>query len=422
MRILYIHMTGAFAGGCRSLYEAVRALPSGEVQSLFVTPRGSVHDFFARIGEVIDTWGMSQFDHTRYNYYRGLRWLVVLRELVLLPSTLMVLRRAHRRWKSVDLIHVNEITGVLPWLIARRLFKAPVVVHVRSVVRNDIGSLRTRWINSLLRDKADAVIAIDETVRGSLPPQLPVDVIHNSFSLPARKDTEGSFADRLNLKPGSFKVGFVGNLLRVKGIFDLIEAARLTREQGVDAEFIIVGSDAGRSGTLWSRLLNRLKLGQDVGSEVRAKIVEYGLEDRVHMAGFTADVAQAYACMDVLCFPSHYDAPGRPIFEAAFLKIPSIVAVRKPMPDTLVDGVTGLAIPPGDALALSQAIASLAIDPGRAAQLGAAAHELAVSNFMPERNSLQLLALYKRVLAKAGPNEKKPAETRVSRVISKTGG
>ncbi|WJR76364.1 glycosyltransferase family 4 protein [Bradyrhizobium sp. NP1] len=413
MRVLYIHMTGAFAGGCRSLYEAVRALPEGEVQSLFVAPRGSVHDFFARIGEVLDTWGMSQFDNTRYSYYRGLRWLVALRELAFLPATLMVLHRAHRRWNSVDLIHVNEITGVVPWLIARRLFKAPVVVHVRSVVRNDAGSQRTRWINSLLRDKADAVIAIDETVRGSLPPELAVDVIHNSFSLAAPKDADGRFVDRLSLKPGSFKVGFVGNLLRVKGIFELIEAARLTREQGVDAEFIIVGGDAGRSGTLWSRLLNRLKLGQDVGSEVRAKIAEYGLEDRVHMAGFTADVAQAYACMDVLCFPSHYDAPGRPIFEAAFLRIPSIVAVRKPTSDTLLDGVTGLAVPPRDAGALADAIAVLAADRGRAAQMGAAAHELAVSNFLPERNSMKLLALYKRVLARAGEHEK-PGETRAS--------
>jgi glycosyltransferase involved in cell wall biosynthesis len=406
MRVLYIHMTGAFAGGCRSLYEAVRALPAGEVQSLFVAPRGSVHNFFARVGEVIEARGMSQFDNTRYSYYRGLRWLVVLRELAFLPSTLLALRRAHRRWKSVDLIHVNEITGVLPWLIARRLFKAPVVVHVRSVVRNETGSLRTRWINSLLRDKADAVVAIDETVRGSLPPELPVDIIHNSFSLEARKDADRSFADRLNLKPGSFKVGFVGNLLRVKGIFELIEAARLTREQGVDAEFIVVGSDVRRSGALWSRILNRLKLGQDVGSEVRAKIVEHELEGQVHMAGFTADVAQAYASMDVLCFPSHFDAPGRPIFEAAFLGIPSIVAVRKPTPDTLVDGVTGLAVPPRDAVALAKAIASLAADSGRAAAMGAAAHELAVSNFLPERNSMKLLALYQRVLAEARPNQK----------------
>lgn len=405
MRVLYIHMTGAFGGGSRSLYEAVGALPKGEVEPLFVAPRGSVHEFFARLGEVIETWGLSGFDNTRYGHYRGLRWLVALRELAFLPSTLLALHRAHKRWKHVDLIHVNEVTGVVPWLIARRLFKAPVVVHVRSVVRDNAGSLRVRWMNSLLRDKAEAVVAIDETVRSSLPSWLPVDVIHNSFSLPPDADA-GGFADQLKLKTGSFRVGFVGYMLRVKGIFELIEAARLTRERGLDVEFIVVGGDAGRSGTLRSRILNRLKLGQDVGSEVRAKIAEYGLGDRIHLAGFTADIGQVYACMDALCFPSHYDAPGRPIFEAAFFRIPSIVAVRDPKPDTLIDGVTGLAVPPGDAVALADAIASLASDRGRAAEMGRAAHELAVSNFLPERNSSKLMALYTRVLAQAAEDRR----------------
>jgi glycosyltransferase involved in cell wall biosynthesis len=397
MRVLYIHMTGAFAGGCRSLYEVVRALPAGEVEPLFIAPRGSVHGFLSRLGEAIEARGISQFDNTRYGYYRGLRWLVAIRELAFVPSTIVAMLRAYRRWKTVDLIHVNEITGVLPWLIAGRLFNAPVVVHVRSVVRNDTRSFRTRWINRLLRNKANAVIAIDETVRESLPQELPVDVIHNAFSLDSADIADSPFADKLRLKPGSFKVGFVGNLLRVKGIFELIEAARLTRDQGLNVEFIVVGADAGRSDTLKSRILNELRLGQDVGTEVRAKVDLFRLGDRVHMVGFMANIAQAYACMDVLCFPSYYDAPGRPIFEAAFLKVPSIAAVRKPMPDTLVDRVTGLAIPPHDAEALAKAITTVATDRALAVRMGAAAHQMAISNFQAEQNAAKLLKVYKRV-------------------------
>ena len=141
MRVLYIHMTGAFAGGCRSLYEVVRALPTGAVEPVFVAPRGSIHAFLSKLGDMIETAGISQFDNTRYGYYRGLRWLVLLREIAFVPSTIAGLLRARRRWKSVDLIHINEITGLLPWLLARRLFKVPVVVHVRSVVRDDRESL-----------------------------------------------------------------------------------------------------------------------------------------------------------------------------------------------------------------------------------------------------------------------------------------
>jgi hypothetical protein len=90
MRVLYIHMTGAFAGGCRSLYEVVRALPAGEVEPLFIAPRGSVHGFLSRLGEAIEARGISQFDNTRYGYYRGLRWLVAIRELAFVPSRLPV--------------------------------------------------------------------------------------------------------------------------------------------------------------------------------------------------------------------------------------------------------------------------------------------------------------------------------------------
>jgi glycosyltransferase involved in cell wall biosynthesis len=396
LKVLYIHMTGAFAGGSRSLYEVVRAIPAGEVEPLFIVPRGSVHGFFSGLGEVIEAAGISQFDNTRYSYYRGLRWLVVLRELAFIPSTLIALLRARKRWKHVDLIHINEITGVLPWLVARRLFKAPVIVHVRSVMRNDAVLFRTRWINRLLCDKADAVVAIDDTVRASLPRKLSVDVIHNAFSLKSA-DADSGFTYKLGLKPGSFRVGFVGNLLRVKGIFELIEAARLTRDQGLDVEFIVVGGDAGRSDTLLARILNWLRIGQDVGTDVQAKIDEYGLRDRFHMVGFMADIAQAYACMDVLCFPSHYDAPGRPIFEAAFLRVPSIVALNKPMPDTLVDGVSGIAIPPHDAPALAKAITRLTNDRALAAEMGAAAHQMAISNFSAERNAAKLLAVYKRL-------------------------
>ena len=118
----------------------------------------------------------------------------------------------------------------------------PVVVHVRSVVRNDAKSLRTRLINWMLRDKANAIIAIDENVRASLPAGS-AGRCHSQFIVAGSPTgvADRSFADRLKFRPESFKVGFVGNLLRVKGIFELIEAARLTRDRGLDVEFIIVG-------------------------------------------------------------------------------------------------------------------------------------------------------------------------------------
>jgi glycosyltransferase involved in cell wall biosynthesis len=394
VKVLYLHMIGAFGGASRSLTEAVAAFPLGTVDPHFVTARGTVEPFFAQLGPVIAARGISQFDNTRYSYYRGLRWIVGLRELAYIPATILALWQARARWGDFDLIHVNEFTGLLPWWLARRWFKAPVVVHVRSVARNEQGSLRTRLVNWMLRTRADAVVAIDETVRASLPADLPVTVIHNGFT-PHRVPTDAPpLIAPAALRPASFKIGFVGNLLKVKGIHELVAAAKLLADRGVDVEFIVVGDNAAPSGGLKCRVLRWLGLQQDVKEQVLNDIARLGLTARFHMLGFTTRISEAYQLMDVLCFPSHYDAPGRPIFEAAFAGIPSIVALRDPKPDTLVDNVTGLAVAPRDAAALAGAIERLAQDPAASQCMGAAAKAMAETNFDPRRNAASLLALY----------------------------
>lgn len=391
-------MIGAFGGASRSLTEAVAAFPPGQVAPHFVCARGSVEPYFAALGPVVTAHGLSQFDNTRYSYYRGLRWLVALRELAYLPATVLALRRARAEWGSVELIHVNEFTGLIPWWLARRWFKAPVVVHVRSVARNTPGSLRTRLVNWMLRTQAEAVVAIDETVRASLPADLSVKVIHNAFTPHRVPANAPPLKLPVGLRPESFKVGFVGNLLKVKGIHELVVAARILADRALDVEFIIVGDDAASSKGLKSSILRALGLQQNVKAEVVEEIGRQGLAGRFHMLGFTSRISEAYGLMDVLCFPSHYDAPGRPIFEAAFAGIPSIVALLKPKSDTLVDGTTGLAVPPRDAPALADAIERLAQDRTGATRMGIAAKAMAEANFDPQRNAVELLAVYRQVL------------------------
>lgn len=362
LRVLYIHLIGAFGGSSRSLFEAVRALPAGAVEAYFVTQRGSASEFFGQVGaDVIESPGFTQFDNTRYGFYRGVRWLIALRELLYLPATVWTLWRARRRWGTMDLIHLNEFTGLIPMLIARRFFGAPAVVHVRSVARSDPSSLRTRWVNRILRTKTAAVVAIDENVRASMPMTLPVEVIHNGFTPTPERARDEALHTRLDkLRTDSCKIGFVGNLLRVKGLYDLIEAARIVKAAGLDVEFVIVGENARNLDGLSGAILKRLGFAQDVRGDLERLIEQYELADSFHLVGFTKDIQRVYQRIDVLCFPSHYDAPGRPIFEAAFSGIPSIVAVREPRPDTLIHGVTGLAVPPGQPQALAEAIMVLA--------------------------------------------------------------
>ena len=159
MRILYLHPAGAFGGASKSLVELYRQLAKRDVAGMVLTPGGSAKKAFSEAGlDVCEVRGLSQFDNTRYGHYRRVRWLILLRELLLLPFSLRALWRL--RSESFDLVHINEITLLPLGIVAKRLLRVPLVVHVRSLQRKPGTGWRTAWINRLLKKHADIVIAI----------------------------------------------------------------------------------------------------------------------------------------------------------------------------------------------------------------------------------------------------------------------
>ncbi|HWT29978.1 MAG TPA: glycosyltransferase family 4 protein [Croceibacterium sp.] len=409
MKVLYIGGVGPFGGASRSLYEAVGALPPGSVEPVFLMPRGTALDFYRRVAsDTLAIRGVSRFDHTRAAHYRGVRWIVVLRELSNLPSMLLGLRRARRRWPDIDLIHVNEFTEIIPGLLAKRLFGVPLVVHVRSLVHTDAKMRRTRWLHKALA-QADAIVAIDETVRGSLPAELNVNVIHNSFtSNPTEKPDDRYLAQFDRLRPNALKVGFVGNLLRTKGIVELVRAARMVKDRGGDVQYIIIGGGIASERSITSEVARRLGLAQTAEEEVRRLIADLGLEQEVFLFGPTADIQRTYSKMDVLAFPSHLDSPGRPVFEAGFFGVPSIVAVRHPLPDTIIDKKTGIAIAEPHPVLIADAILEFERDRSEVRRMGDAARALAERNYLPELNATKLLQLYWRILERRSSGDSPP--------------
>lgn len=167
IRVLYVHHAAPFGGASRSLLEMIQSFPADAVQPLVLTRSGQFQEILEDAGvEVLGCGGVSQFDNTRYSHYRGWRWLVLLRELAYLPSTLRGLLAARRKWGRVDLVHINDLTLLPAIWLARRLFSCPVIVHVRSVQR-PLRGWRGRLVSSVLRKNAARLIAIDETVRAA---------------------------------------------------------------------------------------------------------------------------------------------------------------------------------------------------------------------------------------------------------------
>ena len=403
IKVLYIDGDGPFGGASRSLFEAVRALPAGEVEPYFAASRGTALDVYRQVAkEAVSVRAMSKFDNTLYSHYRGIRWLILLRELMNLPFSVAVVLRARRQFKDIDLIHLNEVVYLFPALLAKRLFGVPLVVHVRSLTAHDQRSRRTRWLTRTLRREAAAVIAINHNTRATLAPDLPVEIIQNSFTAKRAPQADANIVAKLDaLRPGSLKVGFVGNLHHSKGLYEMLEAAKILRQSGRDVEFVVVGGVTLQDKGPKAWLLARAGLAQNVQADLGEQIKRDGLDECFHLLGPTLDIKCVYDRLDVLLFPSHYDAPGRPVFEAAFSGVSSIVAVSHPYPDTLVDGETGIAIPAKDAQALADAILHFADNPEEVKRMGENARRLAESNFDPQTNARRLLGVYQRVLGMA---------------------
>jgi glycosyltransferase involved in cell wall biosynthesis len=90
------------------------------------------------------------------------------------------------------------------------------------------------------------------------------------------------------------------------------------------------------------------------------------------------DLAAAYASADVFCLPSATETFGQVVTEAAASGLPSIVLAAGAASEQVVDGETGLVVPPDDATALAVAIGRLADGEALRVAMGRRARALAL--------------------------------------------
>lgn len=396
MRVLYLQPSGVFGGSPKSLVELFRYLAKSGVRATVLTPRGTAVEAFAAVGmDVLPVKGLSQFDNTRFGHYRGIRWLIALRELFLLPLSLAAIWRLRR--ESFDLIHANDLPLLPLAVVAKKWLHAPLVVHVRSLQRSPEESRRARLVNRCLERHADAVVAIDQTVAATLGEGVACNIVHNGL------DSSPSDLVSPTLGCGTTKIvkaGFFGVLLPLKGIYELVEAMRILKERKVAIKLVIAGENSRTLAGVKAWVLRKLGFHRDVRSDLAALVGKYGLIDRVEFAGFVGDVRSLYPQIEILCFPSHLDAAGRPVFEAALYGIPSVVAVADPRPDAVVHNVTGLAIPSSDPVLIADALQRLVEDEELRRRLGRQARDWARENFRIEQSAENILNIYASLLAR----------------------
>lgn len=106
---------------------------------------------------------------------------------------------------------------------------------------------------------------------------------------------------------------------------------------------------------------------------VRSRVVELGLERRIHVMGVRADVREILAAADLFVMASHWEGNPMAVMEAMAAGLPVLSTAVGGVPELVEDGATGLLVPQGDSDALASAMTTLAGDTSRRAEFSKAA-------------------------------------------------
>jgi glycosyltransferase involved in cell wall biosynthesis len=221
-------------------------------------------------------------------------------------------------------------------------------------------------------------------------------IIHNSFDPKKFNIDSEEFFTKEN---DSLKLCAVGSISVQKGILELLEAVAICKDKGLNVNLYIVGEyEKTSKSKIVSQILKEVKGSSNIQEDVRKTIAKYDLQDVVIFSGFVSNLSLVYEKIDVLCFVSRFNAPGRPIFEAAYFNKPSIVAIDRSWDDTIIDKKTGLLVQVKCPQSIADAIEFMINNPNERIRMGNYAYKLNRKNFDPVCNVKLICNLYESIL------------------------
>ncbi|MGD9002261.1 MAG: glycosyltransferase family 4 protein [Anaerolineae bacterium] len=316
-------------------------------------------------------------------------------------KTLTQLMRYFRQ-ERFDIVHTHSVKPGLLGRLAARIVGVPVIVHTIHGFYFYDGMSRRQYRLFVMIEKLGAACChsllsqnrqdIETAIREGICSADKVHYLGNGIDLsrfdPGRIPRENVVSLRadLGIPPRQPVIGFVGRLVREKGICELAEAASILKSKGVQARFLLIGVALE---------------GKRTAVSLETLVRRYGIGDNVVHLGYRDDIPELLSLMDIVVLPS-YGREGVPriLMESAALGKPVVASRVRGNVEAVEHGKTGLLVPVRDASALADAIVSLLRDPERAADMGHQARQRALTHFDERHFFWRTDVEYRRLLRK----------------------
>jgi glycosyltransferase involved in cell wall biosynthesis len=309
----------------------------------------------------------------------------LLRELNAILSLIRIYRTEHP-----DLVHQFALKPILYGTIAARLagvktiINAPVGMgyvfssrHWKARLIRPLVILGYRWLMNpprsrvVLENPDDERLLIDLRI---------VKAGHTSVIRGAGADLQ-----RFAVSPepeGGVLVVLAARMLWDKGVREFVEAARMLKNSGISARFVLVGdADPANPAAIPA---SRLSAWQSAG------IVEWW--------GHRDDIPKVLSQAHIACLPSYREGLPKVLIEAA-ASGRAIVATDVPGCREIVrHGENGLLVPARDPRALAEALRQLILDSSLRRRMGKRGREIAEAEFSVEKVAHETLAVYRSLL------------------------
>lgn len=175
-------------------------------------------------------------------------------------------------------------------------------------------------------------------------------------------------------------VGGVGRLEDAKGFEYLIGALSRLASTHPDVMLVLAGQGVARE-------------------QLAARAGQLGISDRVRFLGYCPDVQVVFDALDIFAMPSLCEALPYALLEAMATGLTAVGATVGGIPEVIVQGTTGLLVPPRNEVALAAALKALIDSSDLRSRMGAAARERVEKHFTEAEMVSKTLDLYRAVLA-----------------------